>query len=184
MRERRDALCGAAEFALAVEASALAEVENETVATTVAVECLPGAMNVVPGEATLLVDIRGIDGASMHRVLASISERGRRIAESRGLRLELETLSVGVPTRLREDVVTRVAAAARAAGFDPLLLPSGAGHDAQCLADTADVGMIFVPSVNGVSHSAAEFTTDVDVEAGARALAAAWFDLASAAVPP
>ena len=60
-----------------------------------------------------------------------------------------------------------------------MLLPSGAGHDAQCLAHLADVGMLFVPSVGGVSHSPEELTRADDVVAGARALAACWWRLAS-----
>jgi N-carbamoyl-L-amino-acid hydrolase len=67
----------------------------------------------------------------------------------------------------------------RQLGDEPLLLPSGAGHDAQCLAATADVGMLFVPSVGGLSHCPEELTRPDDVVAGVQALAAGWLRLAA-----
>jgi hydantoinase/carbamoylase family amidase len=179
MLERRDALCGAAEIVLAVEAAALEERAAASVATTSAVDCVPGAMNVVPGAVTLLVDVRGVDEASIGRLRDTIRARAETIAAARRLDLDFETLSVGTPTPLRPDVVEHVADALRDVGYDPMLMPSGAGHDAQCFAPSADVGMIFVPSVGGISHSPDEHTAPEDTVAGARALAAAWFAMAS-----
>lgn len=179
MAERRDALCGAAELVLAVEAAALGERAAASVATTGALDCFPGAMNVVPGTVSLLVDVRGVDEASMSRLQSAIREQAEAIARVRSLDLEFETLSVGTPTQLRPEVVGCVARALREVDYDPMLMPSGAGHDAQCLATSADVGMIFVPSVGGISHSPDEHTAAEDIVAGARALAAAWFAMAS-----
>ena len=68
--------------------------------------------------------------------------------------------------------------AVRAIGIDPLALPSGAGHDTQCLAQMAPCGMLFVPSAGGISHAPDEHTDERDIEAGVRALAAAWYELA------
>jgi hydantoinase/carbamoylase family amidase len=179
MAERRDALCGAAEFVLAVEEAALGERAAASVATTGAIDCFPGAMNVVPGTVTLLVDLRGVDEASMGRLQGAIRARAEAIAGARSLDLEFETLSVGTPTQLRPEVIGCVADALRDVNYNPMLMPSGAGHDAQCFAASADVGMIFVPSVGGISHSPDEHTAAEDVVAGARALAPAWFALAS-----
>lgn len=179
MGARLDALCGASELVLAIEEEAVAESVHETVATAADVDCEPATLNVVPGRATVYVDVRGIDAASMERVRAAIAARAGAIAAARGLGVEVELMSAGTPTVLRPGVVARVEAAVRAAGFDPMLLPSGAGHDAQCLNERADAAMLFVPSVGGISHSRDEMTLPEDVEAGARALAAAWLDLAS-----
>lgn len=179
MTERRDALCGAAEFVLAVEVAALEEQSAASVATTSSADCRPGAMNVVPGEVTLLVDVRGVDEASIGRLQAAIRARAEEVANARSLRLEFEPLSVGRPTVLRPEIVECVDGALRNVDYEPILMPSGAGHDAQCLATSADVGMIFVPSVGGISHSPDEHTDDEDIVAGARALAAAWFAVAS-----
>jgi hydantoinase/carbamoylase family amidase len=178
MDGRRDALCAAAELVLEVERLALGESERESVATAVAIECRPGAMNVVPGEAALMIDIRGIDLASMERVVDGIRTAAGSIGKRRAVDVDLDTLSQGEPTPLSEAVVARLVETVQLLGEEPLRLPSGAGHDAQCLAGIADVGMLFVPSVGGVSHSPAELTHAEDVAAGARALAACWWRLA------
>jgi N-carbamoyl-L-amino-acid hydrolase len=81
---------------------------------------------------------------------------------------------------LDESVVALLADTVRHLGREPLLLPSGAGHDAQCLAGTADVGLLFVPSVGGLSHCPEELTLSADVIAGVQALAAGWLRLATA----
>jgi beta-ureidopropionase / N-carbamoyl-L-amino-acid hydrolase len=64
-------------------------------------------------------------------------------------------------------------------GLSSMRMPSGAGHDVQCLAALAEIGMLFVPSVGGISHSPEEHTSDEDVISGARALAACWWALAA-----
>lgn len=178
MGARRDALCAAAELVLAVERAGAAESAHESVATAADVEVRPGAMNVVPGAATVLVDVRGIDAPSMARVVATIERAARDVAAARGVEIAVQTLSHGTPTPFSDAVVDTLVETTRAVGLEPLVLPSGAGHDTQCLADLAPCGMLFVPSVDGVSHSPAELTREEDVAAGVRALAAAWHALA------
>jgi N-carbamoyl-L-amino-acid hydrolase len=131
-------------------------------------------MNVVPGAADVLIDVRGIDGESMRRVLAGIADELTAIGVRRQVLTDLQVLSQADPTPFDDEVVQTLAAMARALGHEPLLLPSGAGHDAQCLAPLAPAGMYFVPSVGGISHSPDEHTADDDLVLGARALAAAW----------
>lgn len=180
MDARRDALCAAAEVVLAVERAGRAERHAESVATTADVDVSPGAMNVVPGAAALLVDIRGIDGASMERVRAQIAAACDEIGGRRGVEIAVATLSHGAPTRFDDRVVDALAETAEALGHPPLRLPSGAGHDTQCLAGMAACGMLFVPSVAGISHAPDELTRDADVVAGTRVLAAAWCRVADA----
>jgi N-carbamoyl-L-amino-acid hydrolase len=131
-------------------------------------------MNVVPGAAEVLIDVRGIDGDSMRRVVAVVGDELTEIGARRHVDTELEVLSQAEPTPFDDDVVQTLAATARALDHEPLLLASGAGHDAQCLAPLAPAGMFFVPSVGGISHSPDEHTDDDDLVLGARALAAAW----------
>jgi hydantoinase/carbamoylase family amidase len=178
MQGRRDALCAAAELVLEVEQAALTESRRQSVATVVAIECRPGAMNVIPGQTALLIDVRGIDLSSMKRLVDGIRTAAGSIGERRDVAVEVDTLSQGEPTPLSETVVATLVETVRVLGEEPLCLPSGAGHDAQCLAGIADVGMLFVPSVGGVSHAPAELTPAEDVAAGARALAACWWRLA------
>jgi beta-ureidopropionase / N-carbamoyl-L-amino-acid hydrolase len=178
MDDRRDALCAAAELVLAVEEAGVGEAASESVATSARLTCLPGAINVVPGAAEVLVDVRGVDQAGMERLVEQIGRSADDIAARREVRLETTILSRGTPTVLRETVIDALAHTARLLGHDPLCLPSGAGHDAQCLADTAAVGMLFVPSVGGLSHCPEELTHPEDVVAGVQALAAGWLRLA------
>jgi N-carbamoyl-L-amino-acid hydrolase len=179
MDGRRDALCAAAELVLAVERAGRAESGAECVATTADVGVSPGAINVVPGAASLLIDVRGIDAPSMERVRAAILAAAREIADARAVAISVETLSHGTPTRFDPAVVDALADTVAHLGFPPQRMPSGAGHDTQCLAGMAACGMLFVPSVAGVSHAPDELTRDADVVAGARALAAAWWMVAS-----
>jgi hydantoinase/carbamoylase family amidase len=179
MAGRRDALCAAAELVLAVERAGRAESGADSVATTADVGVTPGAMNVVPGAATLLIDIRGIDAPSMERVRAAILVAAGEIAAARAVAISVDTLSHGTPTRFDPAVVEALADTAAHIGIAPLRMPSGAGHDTQCLAGMAACGMLFVPSVAGVSHAPDELTHDADVVAGTRALAAAWWLVAS-----
>jgi hydantoinase/carbamoylase family amidase len=175
MSERRDALCAAAELVLAIERCALAEAEHESVATAADLTCRPGVINVIPGEATVLIDVRGIDAMSMQRLVDAITGAGRDLALRRGVEIEIETLSRGEPVRFSPHIVSVLVNTVRRLGEEPLLLPSGAGHDVQCLAGTAATGMLFVPSVGGISHSPHELTRPDDVVAGTRALAACWW---------
>jgi N-carbamoyl-L-amino-acid hydrolase len=179
MNERHDALTAAAEIVLGVERAARSESAHDSVATTAVVECLPGAVNVIPGTVTLLVDVRGIDAESMRRVVSGIEQASAEVGSRRGVGARVELLSQGVPTRFHPSVVGELERTVQEIGYQPLLLPSGAGHDVQSVAATAQTGMLFVPSVGGISHSPEEFTRDEDVVAGVRALAACWWCLAS-----
>jgi N-carbamoyl-L-amino-acid hydrolase len=174
MDERRDALCAAAEIILAVERAGRAESAHESVATSASIACRPGAMNVVPGEATVLIDVRGIELDSMERVVTAIEAVAEEIARRREVEIDLTMLSRGVPTRFEERVVQQMAETVRSLGYEPMLLPSGAGHDVQCLAGMAAAGMLFVPSVGGLSHCPEEDTRPEDVVAGVRSFAACW----------
>jgi hydantoinase/carbamoylase family amidase len=183
MDDRRDALVAAAQLVLAIESAGRREAGHESVATAAQLTVSPGAMNVVPGAATLLVDVRGIDGPSMARVRADIETAAATIATDRELRITVTTLSSAEPTRFDEAVVAELVETAEDLDEPTLVMPSGAGHDAQCLALLAPAGMIFVPSIDGISHSPLEQTADTDVITGARVLAAAWATAGYAIVP-
>jgi len=178
MDDRRDALCAGAELVLAVEEAGLREAATESVATCARLTCQPGAINVVPGAAKVLVDVRGVDPAGMERLVKQIRQSAEAIAARREVRVETTILSRGSPTQLGETVVNTLTDVVHLLGHDPLRLPSGAGHDAQCLAETAAVGMLFVPSVGGLSHCPEELTHPEDVVAGVQAIAAGWRRLA------
>ena len=122
----------------------------------------------------MMVDVRGIDGTSMQRLVDSVERQAQEIGRRRALEVAITVLSRGTPTHFAVGMVQLLAGVTRTLGYEPLLLPSGAGHDTQCLAEIADAGMLFVPSVGGISHAPEELTQPDHVVAGVRALAACW----------
>jgi beta-ureidopropionase / N-carbamoyl-L-amino-acid hydrolase len=169
MDERRDPLLTASRIIDAVNGIAT-EIEGRHVATVGKIAAHPGAPNVIPGRVELTLEIRDLDMAKIATLQSAIEEQARKIASRNETSVSFEKYyeSRGAPAddRLRE-VIRK---SAEALGLTTLSLPSGAGHDAQSLALLAPMGMIFVPSVDGISHSPKELTLPEDVEAGANVL--------------
>jgi beta-ureidopropionase / N-carbamoyl-L-amino-acid hydrolase len=169
MAARRDALAAAARVVLAVEELAAAD-QACTVGTVGVVDVHPGVTNVIPGVVRLTAEIR--DGrpdclrTAEHELVAALA----RIADATNVDIEVDARPVTRPTATCESVRESIAEAAGALDLPYLHMFSGAGHDAQILAEIAPVGMIFVPSHRGVSHVPHEHTADAHLIAGARTL--------------
>jgi N-carbamoyl-L-amino-acid hydrolase len=132
----------------------------------------PGAVNVVPGEAEMVLEFRETDPARFdaleRAVLGWIAElNNERVA------LTAEPIANVPPTAMSRDLAETIAAAAAERGQEPMWLPSGAGHDAMILAHTIPAAMLFVPSIGGRSHDITENTSDADIVLGCEVLAAA-----------
>ena len=168
---RKDALCAAAELILAVEQCGREETENSSVATVGMIDVKPGAMVVIPGEARMSVDIRGINSASRQRVVDAVHRKMADLRQARGVEIEIEMVIESEPVGLSRTVVSTIRESCDELGIDALMMPSGAGHDAQQMATLTDVGMIFVPSVEGISHSPREYTRLEDIALGTELLA-------------
>ncbi|UCG84794.1 MAG: Zn-dependent hydrolase [Gemmatimonadota bacterium] len=169
MDERIDALLPAAELALAVDRIVRAIPGNQ-VGTVGAFEVSPGAPNVIPGEVALTVELRDPDSARLKPIWQSIQSELEAISDRHRVSFTAHCRQsvAGIPTdaRLRE-VISQ---AAEELGLTTRLMPSGAGHDAQKLAQVCPTGMIFVPSVAGVSHCPRELTRPEDVAHGGNVL--------------
>lgn len=169
MPARRDALAGAAEVVLAVRA--LAEAAGApAVATVGTLAVWPGASNVVPGRAEFTVDHRAPDAGDLRRMCADIEEAVRRASHPHGLSFRLEAWDIRDPVPMDPAIVEAVEAAISGAGFKPHRTVSGAGHDAMIMAARVPSGMIFVPSIGGISHSPLERTAWEDAALGAEVL--------------
>lgn len=107
MGMRRDALVSAAKLILAVNEAAETEKANGSVGTVGVVDVEPGSINVVPGAVTLWVDVRGVDKASIARVLQSIREQAENVAVCDGVGVQLEMLTADSPLALDETLATR-----------------------------------------------------------------------------
>jgi N-carbamoyl-L-amino-acid hydrolase len=169
MEQRRDALLGAARLVEAVNLVARS-MEGSQVATVGKIQVVPGAPNVIPGEAKLTIEIRALEMDRIQEVFDGVRLEADRIGEENGTPITSEEfyLSGAAPTdeRFRQ----WVEASAEDLGLSHRRMPSGAGHDAQAVAHFAPVGMVFIPSVGGLSHHPGEYSRPEDVEAGVNVL--------------
>ncbi len=140
------------------------------VGTVGAIKVEPGVINAIPGRVELQVDVRSIDSSSKRKVAGLIRKRARRIASERGMKVEVLTIRDEEPVPLHPRVISLIRATCeeRAVPFE--IMPSGAGHDAMQMARITPTGMIFIPSINGVSHNPAEWTDPEDICLGAQLL--------------
>lgn len=174
---RKDAGLVAAEIAVFLRKLAL-EMGGAQVATVGRLELKPNIINVVPNAALMTVDLRNTDEAALQRAErrfnAFVDERAAR----EGVTLKRRTLARFEPVTFDAGMVSRVERIARGLGHSVRRMPSGAGHDAQMLQRVCPTGMIFVPSVAGLSHNVRELTEDADIAAGANVLLQVLLDLA------
>jgi N-carbamoyl-L-amino-acid hydrolase len=177
MEHRLDAAQGASTFTLAVKETVMAGFPG-CVATVGNMAFKPGVFNVVPEVVTVSLEFRADGEAKLDEMEARLRQQASRAARRFGLDLEFQHLDSTAPARMHERVQEAFAGACETLGLSHVFLPSGAGHDAQCLAPVCPTGMIFVPSVGGFSHSAREFTRWEDCVNGANVLLHAALNLA------
>lgn len=170
MDRRTDALVTAAELVLAINRIAR-ETPGRQVATVGRIRAEPGAPNVIPGRVVMSLEIRDLEATKIRSVLDDIEAEGRRLAERRLTPVRFEPIDVASEPAPTDPRMRRIiASAARELGLSTRLMPSGAGHDAQDMTRVAPTGMIFVPSMDGISHSPAEFTKPEQMANGATVL--------------
>lgn len=170
MHMRSDAFMGLADFAHEIARIIDEDGSDASRITVGMVNLKPGYPHTVPGEAEFSIVGRDPDVDVMRRLAQSCEKVLGTIARRHRLQFEYDQLSWLDPQPCHPDVIEAFDRKARALGFDPLRMPSGAGHDTQFLARVCPAGMIFVPSVGGVSHAPDEWTEWSDVEIGANVL--------------
>jgi allantoate deiminase len=169
---RRDALQAAVQFS-AEMTRMVTEAGRPAVVTNGWWDVQPGAWNIVPGLVHFSVDLRHPHERTKQRLAAEIRRRGQQIADERGVRITDEVVGDILPMPLDPAIKAELQAAAAECGLEWKPMISGAGHDSQVMATRVPTAMLFVPSVEGRSHSAAEYTTPDDAARGATVLATA-----------
>jgi N-carbamoyl-L-amino-acid hydrolase len=170
MNKRWDAMVSAAELTLAINHVATT-MPGRQVATVGRIRAEPGAPNVIPGEVVLSLEIRDLDARKIQQVFERIQVEAKQIADVRFTPIRFSEIDVASPPAPTDQQMRRIiSSSADELGMSFKLMPSGAGHDAQDMTHIAPTGMIFVPSVNGVSHSPKEFTSPEDMANGASVL--------------
>ncbi len=169
MHLRRDALVVAAQVVL--EARRVAKATSSTAVATVGrLEVKPGAINAIPGQVDMTLDLRDIVEEQRDRMERALRAAIAHFAAEEGVHYQLEEFARHKPVLLPEHMVDCIAQACREEGLPVHCLPSGAGHDAQVMASVVDTGMIFVRSREGISHSPEEFSSLEDIVLGTRVL--------------
>lgn len=169
MEDRLDAGQGAAAFILAVRETVMRDFPN-CVANVGKVDFAPGASNIVPARADLLLEFRSPDESQLSKLDITMVDLAHRNAERFGLTLLVEPLGKHLPNLMSAEIQQIFQTACDGLGLTHTSLASGAIHDAQSLVDVCPIGMIFVPSVEGASHAPREFTKWEDCVNGANVL--------------
>ncbi len=176
LADRRDALLPAAATILAVREAA-ERTGGRAVATVGMVRATPGAANVVPGQATMSVEVRSPEGDVTAAVHVDIARAAEAQARAHGAEIVREVRHHVAPAIMDAPWRERLRKSAAAVGEEPVDLVSWAGHDAGALATRVPVAMLFVPSRGGLSHTPTEYTAPERYHAGLTAFArtvAAW----------
>jgi N-carbamoyl-L-amino-acid hydrolase len=140
------------------------------VATVGMLDITPNLVNVVPSKVVFSIDLRNTDETRLKDAEAQVFAACGAFASDEGCEISMRTLARFEPVEFDDTMIDLVEATAQRLGHSTRRMPSGAGHDAQMLARVCSTSMVFVPSVNGLSHNIAEYTTPADIEAGANVL--------------
>lgn len=167
MYYRKDAFLGAAEIAICLEQVARRESESGTVATIGICDINQGAMNVIPGNVNLNIDIRSISELSKQKVIDELFVKIKQIKRDRGLFIQTKELCNESPVKMDEQVIASLKRTCKAHHFSYLLLPSGGGHDAMNMTTLCPTGLIFIPSKAGLSHNPEEHSELESIHKGA-----------------
>ena len=172
MADRHDALVAASRLTLAVR-EAVTKRPGRQVGTVGHLVVEPNAPNVIPGTVQLIIELRDLSPDVLTSLADEIRTRAAEIGRMSGTTIELTSLGGNPPALASAEVQQAIERAASARSLESMRLPSGAGHDAQMMAQLGPMGMIFVPSVGGISHSPRELTTWEDCANGANVLLSA-----------
>jgi len=170
MNVRNDAMLSAAELVLAIN-EIITSAPGAQVGTVGRINAEPGAPNVIPGRVTMSLEIRDLSADTIWDMFHRIEARAAVIAEQRGTSVIFQHVPVDAePAPTDERLQHIISRSAESLGLSSKYMPSGAGHDAQDMAQIAPTGMIFVPSAGGISHSPDEYTSPKDMANGANVL--------------
>ncbi len=169
MDQRQDAVLAAARFIDAVNRIAIST-PGRHVATVGTITAEPGAPNVIAGHSRLTLEMRDLDLTRVDTLFDAMRTESDAIARATGTTFGFDEIYRTLPATADPRMQSMIEEVSRDLGLATLRMPSGAGHDAQEIARVAPMGMIFVPSVDGISHSPAEFSTPEAIIRGAEVL--------------
>lgn len=170
MNFRKDALVSGAKLILAIEEVGKAHSEQGIVTTVGVVDIEPSSINVIPGKVVLWLDLRGVDYEVILEAIEEIHEAVRCVGEADEVKITIDVLTSDRPVRLSKNLADITAGVCQQKNIKYRRMNSGAGHDAMHMAAIMPTTMIFVPSIEGISHNPAELTSEADIIAGVEVL--------------
>lgn len=169
MDQRHDALLSAARFIEKIN-QIVTSMPGRQVGTVGWIKAEPGAYNVIPGKVVLGLELRDLDEKKFTGLFEQIRTEADTLGKLNQTRFSFTEPVVSHPALTDKSFQKLIDDSAKSLGFSTRVMPSGAGHDAQEIARIGPVGMIFIPSINGISHSPKEFSRPQDIENGANVL--------------
>jgi allantoate deiminase len=170
MHQRHDALAAAAECILRCEQIATDLTHHGTRVTVGRLNVQPNSITTIPGAIVFSVDVRDFDSARQRATARLLNDEFALLCATRGVEYDCDVIGDTSPVMLPLDVIDAITDATTARGLSYRVLPSGASHDAQQISRITPTGMIFVPSIDGLSHVPAERTEYADIARGAEVL--------------
>ncbi len=177
MELRQDSFLGLAEFAL--HSTRLVAGHEDGRLTIGRVSLHPGTFSIIPGQADFTLDLRFLEKETLHAMEKRVLAVAEEVAQKRGLSFRSRLVDATEPTDMSPRLLSLLQEEAQALGYRWMHLSSGAGHDAQIVAGVAETALIFIPCLDGISHSPEEAIRKEDLEKGANLLLRALLRLAS-----
>ncbi len=170
MNERHDALLAASKLIIAVN-EVVNSYEGRQVGTVGKISAEPGAPNVIPGKVVFTLELRDLSETKIAQLFKDIQTRADAIAKSAGVKITITNMNVSSKPALTDPKIqSQIIASTKKLGLTYRQMQSGAGHDSQEMAVIAPTGMIFIPSIGGISHSPKEYSKPSDMANGANVL--------------
>jgi len=170
MNMRKDALLTASKLVVTINET-VNSFDGQQVGTVGKLSVSPGAPNVIPGKVVFTLELRDLSAEKIQQVYRAIESRANALAQETGTSITFKPLAVDMKPALANPAVqNKIIESISQLGLTHKRMPSGAGHDAQEMALLAPMGMIFIPSVGGISHSPKEFSAALDMANGANVL--------------
>ena len=158
MNQRQDAMIAASKFVLMVNET-VNSYEGSQVGTVGRISAEPGVPNVIPGIVNLSLELRDLSSNKISIIYNKILENTKIIEQETKTKFSFSPIdATGDPALMDRRIINILSEVSDDLGYSSMLMPSGAGHDAQSIALIAPTAMIFAPSKDGISHSPKEYT--------------------------
>ncbi len=170
MDMRSDALCAASEFILELEQLGKMESYRKSVTTVGVINNGPNVLNVIPGEVTLGVDIRGIDIDSLDIIENGMKNVAKEVGKKRDVKVFIQEAGRFNPVKMSSYMQKKLIECSDRLKITHKVMPSGAGHDAMAFSKICDSAMVFIPCYRGISHNKSEFSSLLSIYDGAKVI--------------